>query len=223
MYVSIFAYWLIQINMNYITGVWFSRFCATDLFCRLSDHPKARGRRRSYLQRGCAQHFGIEPPRAYSWIVDDPEVVQMVARADRYRKVGLWQGFPDALGIAHSCARKLRCVRQERREEHFGNSDLYSEPMNPRLRLRYLAAFLLCLATAIAAQTPPEAARAYAAAHRAELVQQFSELLSIPNVAADPVNLKRNADLLAAELRKRGIDSRLLSLPGAPSVVFGQI
>jgi acetylornithine deacetylase/succinyl-diaminopimelate desuccinylase-like protein len=95
--------------------------------------------------------------------------------------------------------------------------------MNPRLRLSYLAAFLLCLATAIAAQTPPEATHEYTAAHRAELVQQFSELLAIPNVAADPANLKRNADLLLAELRKRGIDSRLLSLPGAPSVVFGQI
>jgi acetylornithine deacetylase/succinyl-diaminopimelate desuccinylase-like protein len=95
--------------------------------------------------------------------------------------------------------------------------------MNPGLRLPYLAAFLLWLATAIAAQTPPEATREYTAAHRAELVQQFRELLSIPNVAADPANLKRNADLLLAELRKRGIDSRLLSLPGAPSVVFGQI
>src|ERR1700683_1950008 len=91
------------------------------------------------------------------------------------------------------------------------------------MRLPYLAAFLLWLATAIAAQTPPEATREYTAAHRAELVQQFRELLSIPNVAADPANLKRNADLLLETLRKRGIDSRLLSLPGAPSVVFGQI
>ena len=66
----------------------------------------------------------------------------------------------------------------------------------------YLAGFLLCLATAIAAQTPPEAARDYIAGHRAELVQQFSELLSIPNVAADPANLKRNADLLEAFISK---------------------
>jgi acetylornithine deacetylase/succinyl-diaminopimelate desuccinylase-like protein len=95
--------------------------------------------------------------------------------------------------------------------------------MNPRLRLPYFGAYVLCLATALAAQTPPEAAREYTAAHRAELVQQFSELLSIPNVAADPANLKRNADLLVAELRKRSIDSRLLSLPGAPPVVFGKI
>ena len=100
---------------------------------------------------------------------------------------------------------------------------LYSEPMNPRLRLLCFAAYLLCLATALTAQTPPEAARRYTEAHRADLVQQFSELLSIPNVAADPANLKRNADVLLEKLRTRGIDSRLLSLPGAPSVVFGQI
>ena len=103
------------------------------------------------------------------------------------------------------------------------NSDLYSEPMNSRLRLSCFAALLFSLATAIAAQTPPEAARNYTVAHRAELVQRFSELLSIPNVAADPANLKRNADLFVAKFRERGIDSRLLSLPGAPSVVFGQI
>ena len=94
--------------------------------------------------------------------------------------------------------------------------------MNPRLRPPCLA-FLLCLATAIAAQTAPEAAREYTAAHGAELVQQFSELLSIPNVASDPANLKRNADLLLEKLRERGINSRLLSLPSAPPVVFGQI
>jgi acetylornithine deacetylase/succinyl-diaminopimelate desuccinylase-like protein len=100
---------------------------------------------------------------------------------------------------------------------------LYSEPMSPRLRLLCFAAYLLCLATALTAQTPPEAARRYTEAHRADLVQQFSELLSIPNVAADPANLKRNADVLLEKLRTRGIDSRLLSLPGAPSVVFGKI
>src|ERR1700733_12417991 len=101
----------------------------------------------------------------------------------------------------------------------FARIALYSQPM----KLPYLAAFLLCLATAIAAQKPPETAREYTAAHRAELVQQFSELLSIPNVAADPANLKRNADVLLEGLRKRGLDSRLPPFPGAPAGVFGKI
>ena len=95
--------------------------------------------------------------------------------------------------------------------------------MNPWLRIPCLAALLFSLAPVTPAQTPPEAARKYTVERRAELMQQFSELLSTPNVAADPANLKRNAEVLVAKLRERGADSRLLSVPGAPSVVFGQI
>ena len=95
--------------------------------------------------------------------------------------------------------------------------------MNSRLTLPCLISILCCIATTITAQTAPVAAHQYTAAHQAELVQQFSDFLSIPNVAVDPDNLKRNADLLVAMLQKRGVESRLLTLPGAPSVVFGKI
>jgi len=70
---------------------------------------------------------------------------------------------------------------------------LYSEPMHPKLRLRHVAAVLLCLATAMAAQTPPEAARAYTAAHRADLVQQFCELLSVKRRFASVRDMARPA------------------------------
>ena len=82
---------------------------------------------------------------------------------------------------------------------------------------------VLCLTHALAAQTPAKAARNYTTAHKTELVQQFSGFVSIPNVAADPVNLRRNADLLVEMLKSRGVESQLLSIPGAPSVVYGQI
>jgi acetylornithine deacetylase/succinyl-diaminopimelate desuccinylase-like protein len=87
---------------------------------------------------------------------------------------------------------------------------------------------ILCLALlattcSLAAETPAEAARQYTTAHQAKLTQEFSEFLSIPNVAADPANLKRNADLLVEGLKRRGVESRLLSIPGAPPVVYGQI
>jgi acetylornithine deacetylase/succinyl-diaminopimelate desuccinylase-like protein len=82
---------------------------------------------------------------------------------------------------------------------------------------------LLCVAHAVAAQTPAEAARRYTTEHQAQLIQEFSEFLSIPNVAADQANLKKNADLLVEMLRKRSIDSRLLSIPGVPPVVYGEI
>jgi acetylornithine deacetylase/succinyl-diaminopimelate desuccinylase-like protein len=98
---------------------------------------------------------------------------------------------------------------------------MYSVTM--RLRLIVLCWIFLCAAIALIAQTPAEIARQYTDAHRAELTTQFSEFLSIPNVAADPANLKRNADLLVEMLKKRGVDSRLLSMPTSPSIVYGKI
>ena len=88
----------------------------------------------------------------------------------------------------------------------------------------FLPALLLCFSAALISQSSaPQAARQYTTAHQAELTQQFSQFLSIPNVAADPAGLQRNADFLLSALKSRGVDSRLLSLPGVPPTVFGQI
>jgi hypothetical protein len=86
------------------------------------------------------------------------------------------------------------------------------------------AAALLLLASAYSqTQTPAQAAEAYTTAHQADLIRQFSDFLSIPNVAADPAGLSRNADLLLHELQRRNIDAQLLTIPNAPAVVFGQL
>jgi acetylornithine deacetylase/succinyl-diaminopimelate desuccinylase-like protein len=79
------------------------------------------------------------------------------------------------------------------------------------------------LAAQTSPETPAEAARQYTAAHQAELTDRFSDFLAIPNVAADPAGLKRNADLLVEELTKRGAEAQLLTLPGSPAVVYGRI
>jgi len=91
-------------------------------------------------------------------------------------------------------------------------------------RLTLLLLLLFCLCVALPAQpTASQAAQQYTAAHRPELVRQFSDFLAIPNVAADPASLQRNADFLLEALHHRGVDARLLTLAGAPPVVFGQI
>ena len=72
------------------------------------------------------------------------------------------------------------------------------------------------------AQNPVEAARQFRIQHQADILEHFTALLSIPNVAADPANLSRNADVLVALLQQRHFKARLLTLPGAPSVVFGE-
>ena len=88
------------------------------------------------------------------------------------------------------------------------------------LAVSWLLVSLPCM---LRAQTPAEAARQYTKAHQAELTKEFSQFLSIPNVAADPAGLKRNADLLVEQLKKLKVETRLLSLPGVPPVVWGQI
>jgi acetylornithine deacetylase/succinyl-diaminopimelate desuccinylase-like protein len=70
------------------------------------------------------------------------------------------------------------------------------------------------------AQTP---VRTYVEAHQAGILKEFTDLLSIPNVASDRNNIGRNADLIQKMMGLRGISSRLLETAGAPPVVFGEI
>lgn len=49
------------------------------------------------------------------------------------------------------------------------------------------------------------------------------DLLAIPNLASDMPNIRRNAAAVSAILEKRGVNTRLLEVPGAPPVVFGKI
>ncbi len=77
------------------------------------------------------------------------------------------------------------------------------------------------------AQTPPQAAQNYVAAHQPELTEQFQLFLSIPNVAADPANLRKNAEFLVTQLQQRGAEAKLLTDPSlpitVPPVVYGEI
>jgi len=75
--------------------------------------------------------------------------------------------------------------------------------------------------------TPPAAALSFTTAHRDDLIRQFSDFLAIPNVAATPDGLRRNANYLLDQLHQRNIDARLLTFPGdptrSPAVVYAHI
>ena len=74
--------------------------------------------------------------------------------------------------------------------------------------------------------SPVEAARSWTDVHRNELVREFSDLLAIPNIAANPEGLRQNANFLLAQLRHRDVDAQLLTVPGdarTPAVVYGRI
>jgi len=68
-----------------------------------------------------------------------------------------------------------------------------------------------------------EAVRAYRSASEADILDEYRHFLSIPNVASDTPNIRRNAEHLLGMLRRRGITSRLLEIEGAPPYVWGEI
>ncbi len=66
--------------------------------------------------------------------------------------------------------------------------------------------------------------RQYRQANEHRLLNDFIELLKLPNVASDTPNIRKNADHLVAEMQKRGLKPRLLEASDkkVPPVVYGE-
>jgi acetylornithine deacetylase/succinyl-diaminopimelate desuccinylase-like protein len=78
-------------------------------------------------------------------------------------------------------------------------------------------------ATTVSAQTDSRAAaRKWVAANQKQIVAELTELLSIPNVAADRPNIRRNAEHLRAMLERRGFAAEVLETAGNP-LVYGDL
>ncbi|HKX57089.1 MAG TPA: M20/M25/M40 family metallo-hydrolase, partial [Xanthomonadales bacterium] len=65
-------------------------------------------------------------------------------------------------------------------------------------------------------------AREWRSAHEQEIIDGFVELLAIPNVATDTVNIRRNAEYIQGLLQPRGFEAQLLELEGSPPAVFAE-
>lgn len=83
--------------------------------------------------------------------------------------------------------------------------------------------FCLFVTSEVSAQSPVEAVRAFREANGPQILSEFAELLTIPNVASDSAGIHRNANYIKAEFEKRGVDMELLKLPGVPPIVYGEI
>ncbi len=84
--------------------------------------------------------------------------------------------------------------------------------------------FLLLASLALAQTNPASvAARKYREGHEQAILGEFFQLLAVPNIATDHVNIRRNADMIVAMFKKRGIEGRLVQVPDANPVVFGEI
>jgi acetylornithine deacetylase/succinyl-diaminopimelate desuccinylase-like protein len=83
-------------------------------------------------------------------------------------------------------------------------------------------AFWAVPSTRAKAQDPVQTARDHVAEHQAEIVRDLRDFLTIPNVASDLENIRRNADALVAMLERRGVEARIIET-GGPPVVYGEI
>lgn len=93
-------------------------------------------------------------------------------------------------------------------------------------------AIALLVATAMQAPVGPalaespdsllKAVREYRAAAEHAIIQEFTDLLAIPNVSSDRVNIRRNADFIRAMMEKRGLTARIMETEGNP-VVFAEL
>ena len=93
---------------------------------------------------------------------------------------------------------------------------------------RLILAVSLTIAANLGAQstgaTSRAAARVYREKNEGAILTEFAELLSLPNLASDSAGIRRNADHLVAMLGKRGFtNSQLLTVPGGPPAVYGEL
>jgi acetylornithine deacetylase/succinyl-diaminopimelate desuccinylase-like protein len=66
--------------------------------------------------------------------------------------------------------------------------------------------------------------RAFRQTNEHKIIAEFIQLLSIPNVASDQPNIRRNADLIMEMMRRRKLNPRLLEAktPNVPPAVYGE-
>ena len=80
----------------------------------------------------------------------------------------------------------------------------------------------LSLSSVSIAQESSSKARAYRQTHESQIIAELSDLISMPNVASDTPNIRRNAAKLIEMMSSRGIQSRLLEGDGPPAI-FGEL
>lgn len=92
-----------------------------------------------------------------------------------------------------------------------------------RLSLFVLLSLVMCF-YAFGQTSTGNSVREFRQANEHRLLNEFVQLLSMPNVASDTPNIRKNADYLVAGMQKRGLRPRLLEAADikVPPVVYGE-
>jgi acetylornithine deacetylase/succinyl-diaminopimelate desuccinylase-like protein len=83
---------------------------------------------------------------------------------------------------------------------------------------------LLFVSLTIVAQSNQDIVRSYRVANERKVVNEFLSLLSIPNLAADNPNIRKNAEQIVSMMKQRGLNPRLLEAqtPNTPPLVYAE-
>lgn len=84
---------------------------------------------------------------------------------------------------------------------------------------------LVLFAIPVCAQTTQEKVRDYRRANEHQILREYADFLSLPNVANDIDNIRKNAARIMEMMKQRGITPRLLegSSPSIPPAVYGEV
>jgi len=96
-----------------------------------------------------------------------------------------------------------------------------SNPRKSAFICGYLCALLVSLPVVAIAQSP---VRDYRQAHERQILDEFTRLLAIPNIASDKENIRRNAQFILEMMQRRGLNPQLLEAKSkdTPPAVYGE-
>src|ERR1043166_9303075 len=83
---------------------------------------------------------------------------------------------------------------------------------------------LLLIAACCIASPAQSSVRDYRHSHERQIIDEFTRLLAIPNVASDRENIRRNAEFIREMMQRRGLNPRLLEAKSndTPPAVYGE-
>ena len=91
--------------------------------------------------------------------------------------------------------------------------------------MRGLLPCILTLFTAVDDPQPNnvvQSVRAYRGANQVQILEALRDFVAIPNVTADRANIRRNAQYLVSELKKRGLNAQLFERQGVNPLVYAE-
>lgn len=94
----------------------------------------------------------------------------------------------------------------------------------PSRSIRLMLGYLIVVLAMVSVTGAQSSVREYRRAHERQIIDEFTRLLAIPNIASDTPNIRRNAQFVLEMMQRRGLNPRLLEAKskGTPPAIYGE-